>query len=134
MQNKIKIIDQVKDDIANIKSELEKDYHIKSLARKLMIEENIIHREFKPKGRYSGKEGILRNKTEIIRDNKKYGNYSIEEKIMAAILEDDKHLHKIKNSIGLDFFTQPGLRARQIIMMICQELFITDIATENMGM
>ena len=111
MQNKIKIIDQVKDDIANIKSELEKDYHIKSLARKLMIEENIIHREFKPKGRYSGKEGILRNKTEIIRDNKKYGNYSIEEKIMAAILEDDKHLHKIKNSIGLDFFTQPGLRA-----------------------
>lgn len=111
MQNKIKMINLVKGDIASLKSELEKDYYIKNLARKLMIEENIIYREFKPSGRYSEKESISRNKTEIIRDNKKCGDYTIEEKIMAAILEDDKNLSKIKNSIGLEFFTHSELGA-----------------------
>lgn len=109
MQNKVKIINLVKRDIDRLKSEVERDYHIKVLARKLMIEENIIYREYKPQVRYREKEGILRNKTEIIRDNTNYGNYSIEEKILAAILEDLNKLTLIKNSIGLDFFTQTEL-------------------------
>ena len=110
MLSKIKIINGVKDDIVNLKSELEKDYYIKILARKLEIEEFIIRKELRPKGRYSEREGILRNKTEIIRDNKKYGNYSIEDKIMASFLEKDAHLQKVKDKIGLDFFVQLELR------------------------
>jgi DNA primase len=110
LHNKINVVNGVKDDVINLKSELEKDYHIKTLARKLEIEEFIIRQEIKPKGRYSEREGILRNKTEIIRDNKKYANYSIEEKIMASFLAREEHFHKIKDNIGLDFFVQPELQ------------------------
>jgi DNA primase len=109
LEDKVKIINLVKRDIQRLKSELDKDFHIKALARKLMVEENLIHREYISAGRYKEKEGILRKKTEIIRDNKNYGNYSLEEKILAAILEDLDILSKVKNSIGLDFFAKPEL-------------------------
>lgn len=109
VQNKVKIIGLMKQDINRSQSELTRDYHIKILARKLMIEENLIRKEYDSSGRHVEKEGILRKKTEIIRDNENYGNYSIEEKILAAILEDLDLLSRIKSSVGRGLFSNPEL-------------------------
>lgn len=101
LEAKSKIINLIKKDISQLDSEIEKDYFIKMLARKLMLEENVVYREF-----ISGrKEGINRNKTRINRDNIRYGNYSLEEKILAAMITSEEIFYKIKESIGISFFS-----------------------------
>lgn len=100
LYGKIQILNLIKNDIAELGSELEKDYYIKILAQKLMLEENIIHREF------TQKDGVKRNKTKTTRDNIKYGNYSLEEKILAAMFSDIKTFNRVKSILGLDFFSR----------------------------
>lgn len=111
IESKARILQDFQDDIIQLDSELEKDYYIKLLARKLRLEENVIYRQFGIipglKGRYMGR----RNKIEIIRDNNKYGNYGIQEKIITAMLVNDETFNKIKASIGLDFFKNENYRS-----------------------
>jgi DNA primase len=102
IDSKTRIIKSLQEDIINLDSEIEKDYFIKMLARKLAIQENIIYRQFKisEKPSYSAH----RNKIEIIRDNNKYGNYGIQEKIVTAMLADNRIFNRVRDSIGLEFF------------------------------
>lgn len=102
------IINEVKGDINALKSEIEADYYIKSLARKLRLEQGLVYREISSK-----KRGILpisKNKSSKDRDNIEYGNYSLEEKILAAMLKDPGVYARIKNTIGTDFISDPGYR------------------------
>lgn len=100
-----KIINAVKMDIKILTSEIEKDYYIKTLAKKLRLEENIVYREISAKSRDN--RPIAENKSKKYRDNIEYGNYSLEEKILVAMLKDKQVFHKVKSSIGIDFFTNP---------------------------
>lgn len=103
IENKTSIIKNLQEDILNLDSEIEKDYYIKMLSRKLAVEENIIYRQLKiPTGnsRYSAN----RNKIQIKRDNNKYGNYGIQEKIVTAMLADNHIFATVRDNIGLDFF------------------------------
>ncbi|MGI5921650.1 MAG: DNA primase [Syntrophomonadaceae bacterium] len=103
LDDKTRIIKCMQEDICGLETELEKDFYIKMMAQKLRIEENIIYRQY-----YSNATNKLyrtsKNKTEIIRDNNKYGNYGIQEKILAAMLNDEEVFAKVKHDIGLDFF------------------------------
>jgi DNA primase len=47
-----------------------------------------------------------RNKIEISRDNIQYGNYSKDEKILAAMLKDEQTFVAIKDSLGLNFLAR----------------------------
>ncbi len=105
LEGQRKIIDAVKKDINSLASEIEKDYYIKTLAKKLRLEENIVYREISSKNRDN--RPIAENKSVKYRDNIEYGNYSLEEKILAAMLKKRQVFNKIKSSIGIDFFTEP---------------------------
>lgn len=108
LEAKIRTINLVKDDIGQLNNELEKDYYVKYLAKKLMIEENLINRELKNQDKY--KTGIKRNNSKITRDNIKYGNYGVQDKILAAMLSRREVFNRIKNTIGLDFFANRDYR------------------------
>lgn len=110
LNSKINIINQLKDDIMCLASAMEKDFYMKLLAQKLRVEENIVYQEFQ--SRYNRPSLIQnRNNVEILRDNNKYGNYGIQEKILAAMLKDDEIFTTIKNRIGTNFFANPDYRA-----------------------
>ncbi len=99
------IINAVKSDINALNSEIEKDYYIKILAKSLRLEEGLVYREISSKNRDYTRE--LKNKSIKDRDNIEYGNYSLEEKILAAMLKNEQVYNRIKNSIGIDFFSDP---------------------------
>lgn len=110
LNSKINIINQLKDDIMCLASAMEKDFYMKLLAQKLRVEENIVYQEFQ--SRYNRPSLIQnRNNIEILRNNNKYGNYGIQEKILAAMLKDDEIFTTIKNRIGTNFFANPDYRA-----------------------
>ncbi len=104
LEGQRKIINSVKMDINSLASEIEKYYYIKTLAKKLRLEENIVYREISSKSRDN--RPIAENKSIKYRDNIEYGNYSLEEKILAAMLKSKQIYKKIKSSIGIDFFTK----------------------------
>lgn len=109
LESKISIINLMKDDIRELNSALEKDYYIKMLARKLRIEENLVQKEFQSSSRIQ-MNGANRNKNGIIRDNNKYGNYGIQEKILAAMLKDENIFSLIQERIGINFFANPDYK------------------------
>ncbi|HWQ76588.1 MAG TPA: hypothetical protein VN441_14865, partial [Syntrophomonas sp.] len=83
-------------------SVIEQDYYIKMLARELKVEEIAAAREIR-----AGRTGTARNKTGLIRDNIRYGKYGIQEKILAAMLYDEKIFAEVKARIGINFFANP---------------------------
>ncbi|MGR6835445.1 DNA primase [Syntrophomonas erecta] len=101
LQTKIKIIQRLKEDIRRLDSEIAKEHYTRILAQKLELEQNLVSRELKAER--ARKEGIKRNKTKIVRDNIEYGNYSLEEKILAAMLFNPRIFGQIKAAIGLNF-------------------------------
>lgn len=108
LEAKARIIATISPDIKSLNSELEKDFYIKLLSRRLALEENLVRRELNKT--QSGRADSTRNKTWINRDNILYGNYSIEEKILAAMLADNNIFSLIKETIGLRFFTNQEYR------------------------
>ena len=114
LEAKISIIDKLKEDILSLSSALEKDHYIKLLTQRLRIEENIVYQEFQSahNKRYGGEN---RNKISILRDNTKYGNYGIQEKILAAMLKDDQVFNAVKKRIGIKFFANPDYQALAVI-------------------
>ncbi len=110
LETKVNIINLLKPDISGLSSALEKDFYTRMLARKLRVEENIVYQEVQKA--YNNKLGSQnRNNIEIIWDNYKYGNYGIQEKILAAMLKNQTMFSKIKNRIGINFFANPDYRA-----------------------
>jgi len=109
LESQIRTINYLREDIGQLNSELEKDYYIKVLARKLKIEENIVYRELKKRERDIS--GIKRNKSKIIRDNIKYVNYGINERVLAAMFKKPELFEYIKSRIGLEFLEEGDLRA-----------------------
>ncbi|MEA4926336.1 MAG: DNA primase [Syntrophomonadaceae bacterium] len=106
---KINIINLLKQDISSLSSALEKDHYLKMLARKLRVEENLVSQEVQKGYNYkSGRQD--RNNIEIIWDNYRYGNYGIQEKILAAMLKNETVFNKIKRRIGINFFANPNYR------------------------
>lgn len=110
IDNKTRIIKSLQEDIINLSSEIEKDYFIKILARKLAVQENIIYRQFSISTNSRLEYPTRRNKIEIMRDNNRYGNYGIQEKVITAMLSGNHIFYKIKDSIGLEFFKNRDYR------------------------
>lgn len=102
------IINAVKSDINALKSEIEIDYYVKTLAQKLRLEQGLVYREIRSKKREN--LPIAKNKSIKDRDNIEYGNYSLEEKILAAMLKNPRVFAKIQNTIGTDFISDPGYK------------------------
>lgn len=109
LKAQIGVIDYLREDIGRLNSEIEKDYYVRMLARRLRIEENLVYRELKKQGKRT--PGIKRNKSKIIRDNIKYANYSDNEKIVAAMFKNPGYFEQIKSQIGLGFLQEEDLRA-----------------------
>ena len=103
LETRSRIIQAVKADIVELPGEIEKDYYTRLLAQKLNVGEYIIRQELKNE-RNSYKEGINKHKSEIIRDNIGYGNYSLEEKILVSMLKEQENFEQIRKTIGLEFF------------------------------
>ncbi len=103
LETRSRIIQAVKADIVELPGEIEKDYYTRLLAQKLNVGEYIIRQELKNE-RNSYKEGINKHKSEIIRDNIGYGNYSLEEKILVSMLKEPENFEQIRKTIGLEFF------------------------------
>lgn len=106
LDDKTNVIKDMQEDINNLETEMEKDYYIKMLAQKLRVEENVIYRQYNLIGRKQLYHSST-NKIQIKRDNNKYGNYGIQEKILAALLINEGNFIKVKNAIGLEFFKDP---------------------------
>jgi len=102
LEAKIRVISTISPDIRALDSELEKDFYIKLLSRRLMLEENLVRREVARS--MTGRADLTTNKTWINRDNIQYGNYSIDEKILASMLGNVDIFELVKAAIGLDFF------------------------------
>lgn len=68
LEAKVKIVNALKKDINNLNSPIEKDYYIKILAQKLLMEPNLIYRELKVANKRQNP--MDRNKTQISRDNR----------------------------------------------------------------
>jgi len=109
LEAKIRVISTISPDINALDSELEKDFYVKLLSRRLALEENLVRRELARKT--SGRVDASRNKTGNNRDNIQYGNYSIDEKILAAMLTNDNIFNLVKTDIGLSFFKREEYRA-----------------------
>ncbi|MEA1960314.1 MAG: DNA primase [Bacillota bacterium] len=107
---KVDIIRSVKSDINRVESAVQRGYYILMLAQKLRLEESLVQQEF-AEGRNLSTQSLNRNKNEIIRDNKRYGKYGIQEKILAAMLRNDATFTRIQNSIGINFFGNPDYKA-----------------------
>lgn len=103
LDDKIRIINALKEDIDNLGSIVERDTYIKMLARKLKVEENLIYQEYRQVHRHKF-SGRYRNNNGINRDNIKYGKYGLQEKILAAMLKSPDLYNKIKSRIGIKFF------------------------------
>ena len=95
IEDKVKIINMLSPDIKQIDSELKKDYLVKLIAQKLKIEENIIYREFTRNRDLRRQEGIKRNNKQIIRDNRPYANFTLEERILAAAIKNPNIFAKL---------------------------------------
>lgn len=108
LEDKIEIINKVKPDIIRLESEITKDYYIKLLSRKLMLEENIVYKEINNKN--TRKSASAENKTITKRDNIRYGNYTLEDKLMASMLKNDNIFNRIKTTVGFDIFTNKAYR------------------------
>ena len=104
LEVKVKIVNALKKDINNLKSPIEKDYYVKVLAQKMLMEPNLIYRELQLANKRQNPTD--RNKTQISRDNIQYGNYSKDEKILAAMLKDEKTFAVIKDNLGLNFLAR----------------------------
>lgn len=104
LEAKVKIVKAIKNDINRLNSEIEKDYYVKILAQKLILEANLIYREMRDTD--NRQNPVKKNKTQISRDNIQYGNYSKDEKILAAMLKNPKVFARIKASLGLNFFAR----------------------------
>jgi DNA primase len=103
LKAKVELLDLVGNDILNLTSEIEKDFYIKNLARKLQIEEGLVLKEINKQGRKL--KGIKRNKTQINRDNINYGIYSIEEKIIAQMVIDEQFFDYIEKNYNFKIFS-----------------------------
>ncbi len=131
LEGQKKIISAVKSDINQLTSEIEKDYYVKTLAKKLRLEENIVYREISSKNRDN--RPIEENKSKKYRDNIEYGNYSLEEKILVSMLRNEQVFSKVKSSIGIKFFTKPEYQEFIIQYDLMQNLKqMTDKADEEM--
>ncbi|MGE5389683.1 MAG: DNA primase [Deltaproteobacteria bacterium] len=109
LEAKIRVISTISPDIRALDSELEKDFYVKLLSRRLALQENLVRRELARSA--AGRMDASRNKTGNYRDNIQYGNYSIDEKILAAMLNDDNIFILVKNAIGLKFFKREEYRS-----------------------
>lgn len=110
IEDKAKIINYIKPDLVKLNSQIERDYYIKIIAQKLKVEENLIYREINQNLNLAWREGIKRNKKQIIRDNKHYVNYTFEEKLLAQMLKDDEVFTKVINENALEFFTKSDVK------------------------
>ncbi len=110
IEDKIKIINRLQDDIKYIDSELKKDYLVKLIAQKLKIEENVIYREFGINRNLELQKGIKRNKKQIIRDNKDYGNYTLEERLLAAAINNQDIFKKLDDFEAFDMYADANLQ------------------------
>lgn len=106
---KINIINLLKQDISSLPSALEKDHYVRMMARKLKVEESLVSQEIQKIYNYKPDQQN-RNNIEIIWDNYRYGNYGIQEKILAAMLKNETVFQKIKSRIGINFFANPNYR------------------------
>lgn len=117
LQAKIRVINAVKGDIVRLESSILRDNHIKLLSRQLKIEENLILKEVESNiGQLARHPG---NKSQVNRDNIQYGNYSMEEKILANMLHDRDIANTIVSQIGLQCFTSKHYNR---LAAICYEM------------
>lgn len=113
LEDKIRVINAIKSDILDLESEIARDYYIKVLAKKLQLEENLIYREInRINPKKTDKTG---NKTITKRYNIKYGNYTWEDRLMAAMLMDSAVFKYVKEKAGYGIFTNEDYR--QICMV-----------------
>lgn len=106
---KIRVISTISPYIRVLESEIEKDYYVKLLSRRLILEENLVRRELARKT--AGRADGSRNKTGNYRDNIQYGNYSIDEKILAVMFANSELFVQVRDAIGLEFFKQEEYRS-----------------------
>lgn len=117
LQAKIRVVNGVKNDISRLQSTILRDNYIKMLSRLLKIEENLILKEIDSNSGY--KNPPLKNKSLVNRDNIQYGNYSLEEKILAAMLHNREIAETIAAQIGVECFTS---RHYNRLAAICYEI------------
>jgi DNA primase len=110
LEAKNRIISAVRNDIQHISGELIKDYYIKFLAHKLLLEEYIVRKELL-RGNMRGNPVRIGNKSKILRDNIKYGNYTIGEKILATMLTDKELFGKLNDVLEEGWSSDPECNA-----------------------
>ncbi|HCF51033.1 MAG TPA: DNA primase [Syntrophomonas sp.] len=118
LQAKIRVINAVKDDIKSLESGILRDNYTKMLSRLLKIEENLILKEIE--GHTGPRKQYLKNKSPVNRDNIQYGNYSMEEKILANMLHNRDIAEIIASNIGLECFSS---RHYNRLAAICYEMY-----------
>lgn len=128
LDTRIRIIKAVQKDIASLESELEKDYYVRLLSRRLQVQENLIRRELN-KGS-SGRSSEL-NKSGILRDNTRYGKSSLEERLLVSMLKNTVIFEQVQETVGLNIFR--NTQYRQMIHSYADLLPINDHSWDDLG-
>lgn len=108
LEDKVRTINELKPDISSLQSVIEQEHYIELIARRLRLNENQVKKELR---RAADSSTGLRNKIEIKRDNIQYGKYSIQEKILAAMIRDDEVFLKVQSQVGINFFANPDYKS-----------------------
>lgn len=117
LEDKVKIINNLRPDLILLQSELEKDYFVKLLSYRLQVEENIIYRELRQNSKITIPQGIKRHKKQIIRDNRLYANYTTEEKLVASMIKSSDILVKISSTEAISAFPDSDLKELAYVIM-----------------
>jgi DNA primase len=128
LDTRIRIIKAVQKDIASLESELEKDYYVRLLSRRLQVQENLIRRELN-KGS-SGRSSEL-NKSGILRDNTRYGKSSLEERLLVSMLKNTVIFEQVQETVGLNIFR--NTQYRQMIHSYADLMPINDHSWDDLG-
>ena len=104
-----RLIRSLREDFRRLPGEMERDFHVELLTMKLGVPENLIRRELRGSGALAN-PGRQMNKP-VQNWNNNTENYTLTERVVAAMLSDSGLFQQVADQIGLEVFGNEEDRA-----------------------
>ncbi len=117
LEEKSQLIRGLRTDFQRLPGEMERDYHIELLAMKLGIPENLVRRELKAEKTFSNKPKKTNKTSQKWNNNTE--NYTLTERVVAAMLLNPVWFEQISSQVGLEIFTNE--QDRLLLKMVAKE-------------
>ena len=119
LEEKVEILWNLFPEVELVKSVLAQDKQINILAHRLNLPEGDVRREFTSWKKQKGSTGSIRNRNSGFRNNRKRDekqeNSRFEERLLAKMITEPELFGRIKQQLGLEFFSDPSTRSLALI-------------------